>query len=220
MKTPKCLSFWENVDVDLFRKWCGDYTRAWKAKIRQEIAKKQHKTVLDVGAGVFSEYYGFIADQINIDYTATEITEKFVKLGADLGLNVYHCSVSLMPFSDGSFDVVLCNDVLNHQQDFRDEIRELVRVAKKQVIVSFFKPFIETPAGRTEVIHACRQFASKNVPGVGVSIDRMKNGENETTCIYTYFSLDAMSDFLDTLPGITWEMIEHQKIFILLIEKS
>ena len=57
-----------------------------------------------------------------------------------------------MPFSDNYCDVLLCFAVMNHQEDFKEAIHEMVRVAKKEVIISFFKPFMEDPFVEKEII--------------------------------------------------------------------
>ncbi len=43
---------------------------------------------------------------------------------------VSRADVTALPFSDGAFDVVLCSEVLEHVEDDRRAVRELVRVLK------------------------------------------------------------------------------------------
>jgi SAM-dependent methyltransferase len=44
---------------------------------------------------------------------------------------VAQADVTKLPFSDGSFDVVICSEVLEHIEDNRAAVRELVRVLKQ-----------------------------------------------------------------------------------------
>ena len=78
------LSFWqENCSMEQIIRWCGDHNIAYKKEIRKYIKNKNYESVLDCGAAVFSEYYGFKEDKIDIKYTATEITKKFIDLGIE-----------------------------------------------------------------------------------------------------------------------------------------
>jgi SAM-dependent methyltransferase len=143
VRVEKHLSFWQDLDVKAFNSWCGSPDTSVKASFRDDICKKGYKSVLDVGAGIFSEYYGFLADGHDIEYTATEITQKYIEIGEGSGIKVKYGSVEDLPFEDNSFDSILCNDVLNHQLSFQASISELLRVARHRVYISFFKPFLE-----------------------------------------------------------------------------
>ena len=137
------LSFWDHLSINQFNQWCGSSDTPTKKYFRSDICKRGYKSVLDVGAGAFSEYYGFLSDGYNIDYTATEITKKYIKNGKDSGIKVEYGSVEDLPFKDNSFDSILCTAVLNHQLSFEQSISELIRVARQRVYISFFKPFLE-----------------------------------------------------------------------------
>ena len=191
------LSFWQHdCNIYNFQKWCGNHDLEWKKWGREIIKSNNYKSVLDVGAGVYSEYYGFKNDNLDIAYTATEITDKFIDIGLKKEINVVKCGVQEMPFKDNSFDVVLCYDVINHQKNFRQPLRELVRVAHKEVIVSFFKPFLEEDAGKKELESCVNRFKIEAVPDVGYVLHRITNSENETTCIYNFFSKACIDRFL------------------------
>ena len=64
--------------MDDIKNWCGNYNLQWKRNIRDRIKQKKYSSVLDVGAGTCSEYYGFKNDNYEISYTATDITQKYV----------------------------------------------------------------------------------------------------------------------------------------------
>jgi len=79
MKIPKFLSYWQDtMPLEKVERLLGNYNVDFKTKNRKHIANCGYKTVLDIGAGVFSEFYGFKADGYKLDYTATEITPKYV----------------------------------------------------------------------------------------------------------------------------------------------
>jgi len=141
---PEHLSYWQtNLDLQDFKEFCGDYNSPFKQEAREHVIKKGYDSILDVGAGVFSEYYGFKDAGYDIDYTATDITPKYVEYGKERGINVVQCHLESMPFEENSFECCYCFDVLNHQVEYETGIRELLRVTEKEVIISFFKGFEE-----------------------------------------------------------------------------
>lgn len=44
--------------------------------------------------------------------------------------------VTIMPFEDKCFDVVVCGEVIEHIEDFEKVISEMARVAKRRIIIS------------------------------------------------------------------------------------
>ena len=74
--------------------------------------------VLDVGCGV-KPYYPFFA--FASEYVGVDVVDN---PAADL-----RGSVEALPVDDGSFDVVLCNQVLEHAEEPAQAVRELRRVA-------------------------------------------------------------------------------------------
>jgi len=141
-KIPEHLSLWQQeVSIEQFQKWCGNQDLPFKSESRRHIASRGYKSVLDAGAGVCSEYYGFRADGYQIDYTATDITPKFVNHAAAQGIKALVAPMENLPFEDNSFECGICHDVLNHQKDPIPALLEMLRVTEKEIIVSFFKPF-------------------------------------------------------------------------------
>lgn len=200
MNKKKYLSFWEeDCKIEDFKKWCGSHKTEWKVLERNYIKEKNYKNVLDVGAGLYSEYYGFKDDNINIKYKATEITDKFIDIGKSEGIDVIKSHAQELPFDDNSFDVVLCYDLLNHQLDFKDVILELYRVTRGDVIISFFKRFIEEEAAVQEVnknLLVDRFKVEKSEKTNGIIVHRLTNEKGETTAIYHFYSYNEIVEFL------------------------
>ena len=142
LKIEEHLKIWEELDNTEFAKWSYSGMK-WKKKLRDHIANQKHESILDCGAGIYTEYLGFKRDNINIKYSAIEITNKYVQMGLEAGIDVVRAKIQDIPFGDDSFDVLLCNDVINHQKQIIPCIEEMYRVAKKEVIIAFHKPFAE-----------------------------------------------------------------------------
>jgi SAM-dependent methyltransferase len=88
---------------------------AW---IRAEAAATRPARVLDVGCGV-KPYYPYFEPWVS-EYVGVDIVEN---PAADL-----LGPVEALPVADGSYDLVLCNQVLEHCDDSAQAVRELARV--------------------------------------------------------------------------------------------
>ncbi len=92
---------------------------------------KDAKNLLDVGCG-----RGFLLNYIG-DHTSLQLT------GCDLYDNVATLkkasykrgSIYKLPFADNEFDVVTCAHTIEHLRELPDAIKELKRVARKQLII-------------------------------------------------------------------------------------
>lgn len=93
-----------------------------------EILRESPRSVLEVGKG--NGLLGAILKHHGVHYESTDI---------DPALEPDHvASVTGLPFAAETFDVVGCFQVLEHipYADFRDALRELVRVARKRIVIS------------------------------------------------------------------------------------
>jgi 2-polyprenyl-3-methyl-5-hydroxy-6-metoxy-1,4-benzoquinol methylase len=100
-------------------------------------------SVLDVGVGA-GQLINTIAgsgDFLSVEGIDIATHSNFLRM--DAPFDVKKMSVAKMAFPDRSFDVVVCMEVLEHLAvaDFEAAVRELRRVARKQIVVSV--PFEE-----------------------------------------------------------------------------
>lgn len=65
----------------------------------------------------------------HLDYTGMDVSGD-----PDIRLNLEE--VDRLPFEEGTFDCVVCSDVLEHLDKFHHIFGELIRVAKKYIIIS------------------------------------------------------------------------------------
>lgn len=109
------------------------------------------ESVLDVGCGPgwncdhFAEYGPRIRKYKGVDYS-----ERFVRVANQRRKRKYDINYAL-PFEkqdcrdlqepDESWDVVIMQDVLEHTNGYEKPMREALRVARKRVIVVFWKAF-------------------------------------------------------------------------------
>ncbi|MDD5543251.1 MAG: class I SAM-dependent methyltransferase [Acidobacteriia bacterium] len=61
------------------------------------------------------------------------------------------CGVELLPFRDGTFDVVLCRDVLHHLPDREKALRELLRVCRPGGQIVIIEPNGKNPVIQIQI---------------------------------------------------------------------
>lgn len=141
-------SWWnKNVEtrMDDFKSWIGSFDKESKKMIRSHVINKKYKSILDCGSGLCSEYYGYKNDNYKIKYTGLDSCEKLVEINCNNGINVIKTDLEeKINIEDNSYDCVFCKDVLEHLSDYKLMLLEMIRIAKKEVIVGWFiKPISE-----------------------------------------------------------------------------
>jgi ubiquinone/menaquinone biosynthesis C-methylase UbiE len=148
MKSFEALAKQFSLQETLYLK-ASKHERWWHRKrlyyivsFLSEISEKcRVTTFVDVGC----------AEGFYVRYVASACNETFC-IGADVVLtylkkakmsnkavNVDYilCDIEHLPFVDRSIDVVLCSEVLEHLYNYLDPLRELVRVGKEYLVLSF-----------------------------------------------------------------------------------
>ncbi len=113
--------------------------RSFIKRINEMLMESQPETVLDAGCGE-----GFVANYLAAHNEDVEVTGVDVSEGAlDYARSHYSevatfrkGSVYKLPFSDKSFDAVLCSEVLEHLEDPLAAMAELKRVSRETVLIT------------------------------------------------------------------------------------
>jgi SAM-dependent methyltransferase len=92
------------------------------------------KRLIDVGCGFGSYGRGLLAD--GYDWMGAEVNAADCAELARLGLPHRQVDGRTLPFADAAFDAALCIEVLEHIEEPRAFLREVARVAPRQLIVS------------------------------------------------------------------------------------
>lgn len=122
-------------------KWLCDYRAFSRVRMREHVREKKYSTILDGAAGVGTEYIGFMNDSIDIGYQGIDITPKLVNFAQTHGVPVMQGSIESLPFNDCQFDIAYVRHALEHLPSYEKPIRELIRVARFEVMIIFFLPF-------------------------------------------------------------------------------
>ncbi len=132
----KCLI--NRVSIDTFEGWLGNIYAPSRIAMRGHIKQKQYRSILDVPSGLCIDYFGFKQDGIEIAYQGVDITPKLVQLAQNQGLSVIEGDIKSLPFHDNQFDVCYARHILEHLDSYEKAITSLIRVAAREVLITFF----------------------------------------------------------------------------------
>ncbi len=115
------------------------HLRAFLKQLYAMLAQTEARSVLDAGCGE-----GFVADFLarqdpDLRITGVDLSEAAVAYAQEhFGAHARFRAGSLykLPFSDNSFDAVVCSEVLEHLEDPERAIGELKRVARTHVLIT------------------------------------------------------------------------------------
>lgn len=136
-------SWWDNnveKRMNEFEQWIGSPEAKTKVAVRKHVATLKYKSILDCGCGLCSEYHGYKNDKIDIEYHGLDSCLDLVKKAKSDGINVIHGSIQDIPLPDSSVDITYTRHVLEHIFDYKKALIEMIRVASKEVVVTFFIP--------------------------------------------------------------------------------
>lgn len=137
--------WWENclgntVSMETFTGWAGGVDAPSRQHMRVHVRKKEYTSILDVACGLCVDYLGLKKDNMNIRYQGLDITPKLVELGLKNNMPIARGSIEAIPFWDSSFDLVYARHILEHLSGYETALKESIRVAAKEVMVTFFIP--------------------------------------------------------------------------------
>src|SRR5262245_31626356 len=116
--------------VERFREW-GRGTFGYNTHLRRAWVRKQAEKIpsgariLDVGAGI-GQYRGLFA---HCRYEAPDFGQEPGTVGSYTAMD-YVSYICAIPVEDGSFDVVLCTEVLEHVPDPGRAVLEMARILR------------------------------------------------------------------------------------------
>jgi len=109
------------------------YSRTFQ--VMDALSRINFKTLLDVGGA--EGYYPFVAREIfDAKCRNCDLSLEAGKRAKEIfGIESDFCDAHNLPYKDGQFDVVICSETLEHVTNREKAISELLRVAKKAVVI-------------------------------------------------------------------------------------
>ncbi len=104
--------------------------------IMQMLSLVKFDTFVDIGAA--EGYKAFLTKKFfGVKVTSSDLSEEACKRAEELfDIPAVPADIHALPFDNDQFDVVLCSESLEHVADFRIATKELLRVAKKAVVIT------------------------------------------------------------------------------------
>lgn len=121
-----------------FDGWLGDEDAHSRCVMHEYIKARGYASLLDVPCGLCTEFFGHAKHGVSLEYYGLDITPRLVTRAWELGLRVRQGSIEAMPYSDNFVDVCYARHILEHLDYYERALDELIRVAKKEVLVVFF----------------------------------------------------------------------------------
>lgn len=103
-----------------------------------EAERLKPQSILDVGCGEGFTLERLRKNKIGKKLVGIDFSEAAIQIGKKLhpSLTLRHGSVYDIPFKTGSFDLVICSEVLEHLEHPEKALTELARVTRKNCIIS------------------------------------------------------------------------------------
>lgn len=121
-----------------FEQWFGDCNSSSRVLARKYIKREQYRTILDIACSLGTEFVGLQQDGMSIAYLGMDISPKLVELAQKKHIPAIQGSIENIPCDDSSFDICYARHILEHLPYYEKAINELIRVAKKEVLIVFF----------------------------------------------------------------------------------
>ena len=115
------------------------HIQAFLQRVYQLLAQTEARSVLDAGCGE-----GFVTRYLAqqnpaLRLTGMDLSKEAIAYAQDHFGHLAHFrtgSLYKLPFSDNSFDLVVCSEVLEHLDDTDRAVSELKRVARRHVLIT------------------------------------------------------------------------------------
>jgi len=110
----------------------------FKQVLLTQVKELHPHAILDVGAGEGFTLEMFRKNNVGEKLEGIEYMDDALKLAKKLHpkVKIKKGNIYELPYSANSFDLVICNEVLEHLDDPQKALSELKRVAKKYLILS------------------------------------------------------------------------------------
>jgi len=180
----KILEYWENVEGEQTwqylddKPWhLGGRIRAyWIDKVISELPLTS-RVFLD--AGCSEGYFINLVNERGYEAIGCDISINLLRKNFEIfgeRNSLIQCDLTLLPFRDGAFDLVLCSETLEHIPEWRVAFGEILRVNKEFVLLSI--PGYESFFSQVAVALG-KLFVNKDIrieaPGGHLSIIRLKD---------------------------------------------
>ena len=129
-------------------------------KVQEIITSLNPKKILDIGVGT-GAFYSVLPEKEKYEIHGLEIVPEFIPLLEKKGIHAKICdiNVSRFPYEDNSFDLILCDSILEHTLAPKHLITEMARVLQPGGAVILITPNATSVRRRWDFLRCRNQFA-------------------------------------------------------------
>lgn len=135
------------------------HLRAFKDAIYCLVQRTGARSVLDAGCGEGYVTHYLAGKDPGLRLTGVDVREEAIAYARSRfpdAARFQRGSLYKLPFSDNSFDAVLCSEVLEHVKDVDRALQELKRVSRRYVIITVPRePFFKWFTGVARAVRFC-----------------------------------------------------------------
>jgi ubiquinone/menaquinone biosynthesis C-methylase UbiE len=137
-------TWWDNnlnneYMFNVFLGWVGDSSAKSKVFFREFLKQHNFESIIDIGCGPATEFFGFKNDNINIEYTGVDSSAILVDKNLKQGIPMIKAEAHSIPVEDSSYEIAFSRHVLEHQPAFGPVLDEMIRIGKKLAAHTWFK---------------------------------------------------------------------------------
>jgi len=136
-------TWWENnlTNKNKFNEylgWLGDENSESRIFIHDNIKEMEIKSIADFGCGPCVEYLSLKNDGYEFDYMGIDSCSYLKEHNESRNIPFINVPVEKTGLESNSYELSYSRHVLEHLPSFEDALTEMIRVAKKYVVHTFF----------------------------------------------------------------------------------
>lgn len=128
----------DQISYEYFEWSLGEVNCLSRRVMREHVIEMGYTSILDVPSALCLDYFGFLQENYPIEYLGVDITPKFISFAESKGIPAIQGSIENLPLEDNSFEICYARHILEHLKSYEKAVDELIRVAKKEVLIIFF----------------------------------------------------------------------------------
>lgn len=153
--------YWDDApkeDLDRLVRRLSNPNDAERQLINQILQERAPESLLDVACGPATELESCRDAGLKFSYVGLDRSAKMIEIAQKRfpEAKFIRGSAEQLPFPDGSFQAVLLKHVLEHLKDYKQAVREAVRVSSDMIIIDLFHCL--TPLSRDVTIYDKRGY--------------------------------------------------------------
>ena len=122
-----------------FKEWVGDENALTKQYAVKYINDKGYKSVVDMGCGDATMFYGIKNKYPDIEYVGVDSCSFFITMNKRRNIPVIESDIrNVTNLADSSMDICFSRHTFEHQSFFKDILKEMIRIGKKEACHIFF----------------------------------------------------------------------------------